>query len=352
MVFVPWNFHVKSTHIASWAIVPMLAVNAWRLTLLFVVSGFASRALIGRSAGAGAFVRTRSWRLLVPLAFGIVVIMPAQPWVELVTKHGYTGGLIAFWLGDYFSMGTIAGVPVPTWNHLWFVAYLWVYSALLAVFAIAPSVAIARGFDRAFGGVGVLLIPLTWLVIVHAWWFPMAGETHDLIDDPVAHASYWPAFLFGVGLAGSPATMRAIGRWWPVGAMLAIAGYIFVAAVQVDLLPARGRYFYMLYGTAHAVQQWSAIVALIGMADRWWRDRPVHAAVIEGVFPFYIAHQTIIVAVMYWLLSAGMPGWAEFAVLVTATVVGCALFYLVGRRMAPLRPLIGLRRQPRAAGVT
>ncbi|RZM26079.1 MAG: acyltransferase, partial [Sphingomonas sp.] len=53
MVFVPWNFHAKSHHVERWATVPMLAVNAWRLTLLFVVSGYASRALLARSHGLG-----------------------------------------------------------------------------------------------------------------------------------------------------------------------------------------------------------------------------------------------------------------------------------------------------------
>jgi hypothetical protein len=353
MVFAPWNFHVKSTHISPYATVPMLAVNAWRLTLLFVVSGFASRALFRRQRSAGAFVRDRSWRLLVPLAFGVIVVVPPQAWVELVTKHGYAGGFLSFWARDYFSMRTVTGVSLPAWNHLWFVGYLWVYTVGLAALAVlVRSAGIGRDFDRVFGGAGVVLIPLAWLVGVHAWWFPMAGETHDLVTDALAHASYLPAFGFGFGLAGSPAAMRAIGRWWPVGMVLAVAGYAYIAAVEVRVLPARGPSFYAIYGTAHAAQQWGAVVALIGIADRWWRDRPIRATLIEGVFPFYIAHQTIIVVVMYALLGAGLPGWAEAAILVAATLAGSAAFYLVGRRIGPLRPLIGLRRHPRpSAGV-
>jgi len=46
---------------------------------------------------------------------------------------------------------------------------------------------------------------------------------------------------------------------------------------------------------------------------------------------------------MYALLPAGLPGWAEFALLLVATVAGCFAFYRIGRRVAPLRPLIGLR---------
>ena len=63
----------------------------------------------------------------------------------------------------------------------------------------------------------------------------------------------------------------------------------------------------------------------------------------EAVFPFYLIHQTIIVLVMYALLPAGLPGWAEFACLLVATIVGSIAFYLIGRSITPLRPLIGLR---------
>ena len=64
----------------------------------------------------------------------------------------------------------------------------------------------------------------------------------------------------------------------------------------------------------------------------------------EAVFPFYIIHQTIIVLVEYWLLPLHLAPLAEFAILVLATIAGCWTFYLVGRRIDWLRPLIGLKR--------
>ena len=351
MVFVPWNFHVKSAHVEDWVTLPMLATNAWRLTLLFVVSGYASRALLIRSRGLGGFVANRSWRLLVPLVFGMAVIVVPQPWVELTVKHGYAAGLGTFWLHDYFRVGSIAGVKVPTWNHLWFVAYLWLYTALLAVTVlVAGTMQLQPVFDRVFAGIGVVLVPMLYLVCVHAWWFPMAAETHALVGDWMAHLSYFPAFLFGFGLAGSVPAMAAILRWWQAAAALAVLSYGGILAVELawpgnTIAP---RWVYPPYGAAHAIQQWAAIVALIGVAERWWnRDAPIRRVLTEAVFPFYIIHQTIIIVVMYWLLPAALPGWAEFVILLGATVAGCWAFYLGGRSIGWLRPLIGLR--PRGA---
>lgn len=348
MVFVPWNFHVKSTHIAVWATLPMLATNAWRLTLLFVVSGYASRALLSRSATLAAFARNRTARLLVPLVFGMAVIVPPQPWIELVTKRGYRAPFLHFWWHDYFRFDTFGGIIVPTWNHLWFVAYLWVYTLVLVLLVLlVRGRHLQRAFDRAFAGWGVLAIPCLWYVAIHAWWFQMASDTQTLVDDWMGHLMYFPAFLFGFALARSEAAMRAIVRLWPAGLATALAGFAGVIAVELvwpGNTPAP-RAIYPWYGTAHALQQWGAIVALIGIAERWWNhDRPIRATLTEAVFPFYIAHQTIIVVALFWLLPLALPGWAEFLILVATTVTGSAAFYLIGRRIAWLRPLIGLRR--------
>ena len=87
MVFTPWSFHVKTAQPVEWLSIVMMLTNPWRLTLLFVVSGYASRALLAKSDGVAKFISSRSNRLLVPLAFGIAVMVPPQSWVELVTQR-------------------------------------------------------------------------------------------------------------------------------------------------------------------------------------------------------------------------------------------------------------------------
>lgn len=347
LVFAPWPFHINAVPAVGWVKLPMLAVNAWRLTLLFVVSGYASRALLRRSAGTGAFFADRSIRLLVPLAFGIAVIVPPQPWVELVVRSGYPAGFGHFWLRDYFVFRLVGPLILPTWNHLWFVAYLWVYTMLLAAAAPAGRLPLQRWFDAAFGGWGVLGWPLLWLAAVHGWWFLMAAETHALFGDWVAHASYLPAFLFGFALAGSERAMAAIVRRRHWGLAAAAAGYATIVFVEA-LWPGGGpapRWAYRPYGVAHALQQWGAIVALIALAERHWnRDAPLRLTLSEAIFPLYLIHQTIIVLVMFWLIGSALPPAAAFAALVAATAAGGWAFYLAGRRIGPLRPLIGLRR--------
>src|SRR3546814_15951269 len=99
----------------------------------------------------------------------MAVVVPPQTWVELTTQHGYTGGYLHFWLTDYFRFGTLAGIVMPTWNHLWFVDYLWVYTLVLAGIAALPVGTRAPAwFDRAFGGWRAMVLPALYLVLLEA----------------------------------------------------------------------------------------------------------------------------------------------------------------------------------------
>lgn len=352
MVFVPWGFHVKTAAPADWVAVPMLLPNAWRMTLLFVVSGYASRALLSRQPEPGPFIARRSGRLLVPLVFGMAVIVPPQSWIELVLNHGYDHGYTWFWLHVYFRFDTFYGIKLPTWNHLWFLAYLWVYTLVLALFLPLGSSKAQELFDRVFGGWRALVLPIPWLLFWRVLVFLRGEETHDLFGDGIAHLAYFPAFLFGFALAGSPPVMAALTARWRVSLVLALASYALVALAEA-IWPGNTvapDWAYAIFRPAREVQTWASIAALIGIAERYWnRDHHWRKTLTEGVYPFYIVHQTAIIVVAGAILGLGLGPVTEFVVLLVATVAACWIFYLAGRELGPLRVLIGLRAKRKSA---
>lgn len=351
MYFVPWDWHVKIAAPLDWVAIPMLATNSWRLALLFLVSGYASAALVAKLGGSGAFARSRSARLLIPLLFGMMVIIPPQPWVELVGQHGYAPGFLHFWLRDYFGFHKLAGIDLPTWQHLWFVVYLWVYTMLAAlVLAVVPVAARAKMADRAarlLNGGGLLVWPLAVWLLIYAL-FPDHDETHALFNDGPSHLHYLTAFVVGWLLRVRPVLFEAVACWWRVAAVLAVLAFAPIVWVE-STWPGNTvapDWVFPPYHIARQVSGWMAIVALIGIADAWWnRDHPRRAMLAEAVFPFYIVHQTIIVVVGWYLLQGGVGAWPSFLILVAATISGCWLFYAIGRTIGWLRPLIGLQRR-------
>lgn len=348
MYFVPdWDWHIKASHPVEGLQFPMLAVNAWRLPLLFAISGVASRYLLAKGT-ASAFARGRLVRLLPALLFGSFVIVAPQAFVDVTVNHGYRGGFTAFYRSDYFDFSDRLGIILPTWNHLWFVAYLLVYSLILAAaLALPPRLrrALQSGFDRLLVGPALLLVPAAIFFAARMLLARTHPETHNLVNDPMAHIIYFSAFAFGVGVARSAPAWRTIAAAWPAFVATAALGFAVVAAIELrfpgDIDPSEP--WKAAYRLARALECWGAILGLMGLADRFLhRDGPARRYLTEAVFPYYIAHQTIIVIVAFWIRPLGLPNFSAFGILLLATGVGCALFYEMARRSGPLRPLFGL----------
>lgn len=346
MIFVPWDFHINAEQPVEWLEYPMLALNPWRLPLLFLVSGFASRNLLQKLISPGAFMASRTRRLLIPLIFGMAITVPPQPWVELIVKHGYSADYWTFITTDYFHFNKLGGLDLPTWNHLWFVTYLFVYTGLLVLIAMplnGRAAWLQRTFDMVFGGWRVIVVPVLIFFLIRQWLYPVYDESHALIGDWAAHALYGFSFFFGFGMARSVTTWTAIRQHHLLAYAIAIVGgAIFLGTETLsdeavsDTLLAGARF-------ARSLFAWGMIVSLIAIADRYWdHDRPSRSMWVEAVFPFYIIHQTIIILVYWWMMELAWPWPMEFAVIVTATVAGCWVFYRLGREVPGLRMLIGL----------
>lgn len=352
MVYVTWEYHVKSHH-ASAAIEPlMLLLNPWRLILLFVVSGIAMR-FMADALGPRDFFIARVGRLLPPLLLGMFVIVPPQSYYEIAQALSAGRGLPGVSLENFYLRYVTASggwcsaegcLDTPTWNHLWFVAYLIIYSALLTLLVPILRRVPAR-LGRLIDGPGLFLLPWAYLTIARDLLFPQFGETRALIDDWYLHAVYLPAILFGYAIARVDTVFARAARWrWTMlgCALVTWATLPGLRAALGESAPSEALVTAMR--AMREAQAWSAILAAIGFFHHHLRnaDGPVRRTLTHAVFPFYLIHQTIIVAAAYHLDRLEWPVWIEAPVLIAMTSLGCWLFYEAGRRIGPLRIWIGL----------
>jgi len=97
-----WDFHLKSSHTAEWLQYPMLFLNRWRMELLFLISGLAVHFLRGRTSLPGLAWK-RTVRLVLPLLFGMAVVVPIQPYVQGLSnglvQPGFGAFLLRYWSG-------------------------------------------------------------------------------------------------------------------------------------------------------------------------------------------------------------------------------------------------------------
>lgn len=353
MYYVSWDWHVKSPF-AGDAIEPLMLLSSpWRLGLLFLVAGVASSFMLATRRPA-AFVRQRSWRLLLPLIFGMFVIVPPQAYFEVVEKVGYQGSYSAFmqlYVSAYPGFCRADDcLDMPTWNHLWFVAYLWVYSLVLAGLLALCGARLGRMAAKVAAqlhGWRLLVLPVAVLGLIRMLLVSRFPSTHDLMADWFNHAHYLTLFVLGAMLGRASIVwphMQAM-RWTALAlAMSCWAALIvyFSLPESVTLDPALHSWR-LAMRLVYALCAWSAMVAAIGFAHRHLNaDSAARRYLSQAVFPVYIVHQTLIVSIAHLIKPAKVAPAAEGLVLIVLTVcLSFAIFELV-RRVALLRPLFGL----------
>lgn len=338
-----WPWHLKSAHAAEWLQWPMRALNLWRLDLVFLVSGLSLGLLMRRDRPVAALWRERSARLLLPLAFGMAVVVPYQAYAQALAGGFIEPGLGAFlWRyaqGGPWPAAAFDGAHVGiTWNHLWFLPYLWLYTSvlLLARRALAP---LAVRFV-ALRGVALLGLPLLPLVAGSLLLRPHFPPTHDLVGDGWLHSVYFSFFVYGWWIGTDAALWREFVRlrWRALG----LAALAFALHVGLRLQLAQPLPWARLAADAVA---WWAVVAVLGFAHHHLnRPWPWLGWARESVYPWYVLHQTLIVAALAWLAPLPLGPVAEPLGVLALTVLGCwALNDGVIRRVGWLRACFGLK---------
>src|SRR5690242_4245583 len=356
MAFSPWPWVIKASAPVGWLIVPMALLTPWRLALLFAVSGYASRRLYEKSPSVRAFLASRNKRLLIPLAFGMVAIAPIEVWIR-VREAGYAHGLGHFWAVDYWRWGRFFGVDMPSWEHLWFVAYLWAYTAILCALVVGDTALprrLSSLIERLAHRSRLLWLPAAGLALAKLSLMFVVPERQGLTTDWGGHAAYLPIFLFGFALGGTEALWPSLRRLFGPSLTVALLSGTIVAALELHYVDhdAPSHAVMALDRLARLAMAWSMILVLFHVAQTWWnRDHRWRATLVEAVFPFYIIHHPIIIVTVWALAPLHFGNAAEFVVVLAVTVAGCAAFYGIGRRIGWLRPLIGLgpKRLPTAA---
>ncbi|MBE7367693.1 acyltransferase family protein [Ramlibacter pallidus] len=341
-----WHWHLKSPDAATWLQWPMRALNLWRMDLVFLVSGLAFGFLQRGGTGRPGLLRQRSWRLLLPLAFGMLVVVPFQPYAQALangsTGPGFVDFLRRYFGGGPWPRGAFDGSDFGiTWNHLWYLPYLWLYTAaLLLVLPWLRQGAGAR-LHAAFlrlRGWRLVAWPLAPLALWSLLLWPHFPPTHDLVGDAWLHAVYFTLFLYGwwIGVdAGWWAEVLRL-RW----NLLALSGAAFVAYLTLRALASGPTLAARL---AADLYLWTTVLALLGWAHRLlnrpWRWLPWAN---ESVYPWYVLHQTVIIVLVFWLAPLRWPAVLEAPVVVAGTILGCWGLTAVIRRSRWLRPLFGL----------
>ncbi|MFC3092968.1 acyltransferase [Alteromonas sediminis] len=349
-----WGWHIKSEHQSVWLQDVMILSNQWRMSLLFFLSAMALSLFQLRYPDQGV-ITLRSKRLLVPLIFGMLVIVPPQLFIELHETSDYNASYLSF-LADYYNLNTTLAeerhspLGLLTWNHLWFLPYVFVYSVfalLLRPFLvkICKLNTLQAASLWSFVGVLVGVMSVIWLTMRRE--FPV---THDLVNDWYSHAKYFWVFIVGYCLPhlGSLWTEIIRRRWYLLS--IAVSCYAFLIADRHDAWSLLADQFEhslavrSLYAVIVTLNHWAWILCLVGLAGAYLRfsNRLLKYA-NEAILPWYIMHQTLIIVAAAWLKPQSLSVGVELLLITSFTLVGCGLTFELVKRVNVGRWLFGLK---------
>lgn len=346
MFFVPWSFHLKNNELYPDLQIPMRFLNGWRLPMLFMISGMGTAFALGTRSGS-AFLKERFVRLMIPLLFGMLVVVPPQVYLEKVSTGVVSGSYFEFWPQHALEGGAYPEGNI-SWHHLWFLPYLFLYSiVLLPIFLFMNRhednilVRWVRTFSSSRFGLYLLLIPLfMWEVLLEPY-FP---TTHALIGDWYCFMNGMTFFFYGFLLVRSGDSFRDNTREYRLQNMMiaisAFVGRIIIEQLYGGILVADlARLLLKLFFS------WAMILSLFGYASIYLNTNSrVLRYANEAVYPFYILHQSVMMVGCYWMMNLNGSFGVKFPLLVLMTFVGTWIIYeCCIRRWRFVRPLFGMK---------
>jgi len=343
------SWHIKNAQTSFGMTVFVAFTDVWIMPLFVILSGMASGlALSFRSSGEYALERVK--RLIVPLVFGMLVIVPPQVYLERLNRSQFHGSYWQFY--PHFFSGVY-----PTgnfsWHHLWFLTYLFAFSMVaLPLFSYLRGEtgrrAVARLASWLDGRRGLLLLAVPPLLpaIFQAALLPIFHGMQTLVTDWARFLAFLALFVYGYLLVSDARLGRALQRCWGVALALGVCLTVVLAFILINHDPG------LSYSPASigfrvvaSFNTWFWLVAILGAGRRFLSfNRPILRYANEAVLPFYVLHQTVIIMIGYYVVKwhTGIP--QKYLFISTTALIATLLAYdLLVRRTNVTRFLFGMK---------
>ena len=357
------GWHVKSPKTSEASMMVTILAVQWMMPLFFILSGIGIYHALANHRWPQYLV-SRVKRLLVPLLFGIfVIIAPWQVYLERISHRQFEGSFWSFypryfegWYGVQEG-GNFAWMGI----HLWYLEFLFVFSIVtLPLFLYLRSSSGSRlmgSLARFLSKPWAIFLPALPIAIVEfVANLPPISESVFGNDDFGGWSTlpYLTLLIIGYILATSEGLARAMERHRVHGLLAGILSFllgwiVYEASEQWSVVPRE-----LLMSFLRGIICWSCLVAICGFASRYLRfSNGFLKYANEAVLPFYILHQTVILTIGFYVIRLNTSLWVEYLIIVfSAFAVTVTVYEPLVKRFNALRFLFGMKLRRRPNGVS
>ena len=319
--FQPWGVFIgfiQNSEALEGLWTPMSMLNVWRIPLLFFVSGMGVCFAMGKRNWKQLMIE-RTRRILVPLFFGIVGIVPLH---------------ILLWQKYYMQDLSYSLHP----GHLWFLGNIFLYVLILSPLFFY----LKRNENSRFPSWIKKLFrnPLSFLLIIVLF----IGEILAINPESFElYAMTWHgfflgllAFLFGFsGVYSGDVFWQNLRNWRWIFFAIALGLYL----VRLFIFDLKSPYYLT------SIESCSWIFSLLGFANRYL-NRPSRALTYlsRGAYPIYILHMVFLYLASYFIFPISFSPLLKLLLVIVVTLAGCfGVYEFIIRRITIIRPLFGVK---------
>lgn len=338
------DWHVKNATTNMAASVYRALVEFWGMPLFFLLAGAGTYFAL-KVIKPWQYIQERTLRLVVPLIFGMLIIVAPQAYYEAVNHGAIVNGNI---FQIYFQY--LKTLPDLNWYHLWFLEQLFIFS-IVALPIIVPlgkmNESIISRLASKFQNPLTLLLLVVLSFAVNAFVYPdgfwgaHAWSGWNILNNLLF-------FVIGYLFQANERIIEMIKKagWFALFLGGAASAYLFTFVDELsNPLDYYGTSRYILSQFVQSVNTWAWIFAILALASKYLTgtNRFLKYA-NEAILPFYILHQTVIIVIGFYVVqwNSGI-GLKYLVISSTSFITIMAIYELLVRRFNMLRFLFGMR---------
>ncbi|KPA12097.1 glucan biosynthesis protein [Candidatus Magnetomorum sp. HK-1] len=347
MIFVLWPFHIKNSDLDPYLSMMNVFLGIWNMPILFFVAGSAAWfSLTYRNIRT--FITERIYRLLIPLIFGIFLLIPPQVYFERLQQGLWNKSFFSFYptfFQGFYPEGNFS------WNHLWVIAYLFFISLLvLPITRIIDSRKSSRWICRLStfanrpGGIFLFALPLALSEAILRPYFPQGIK--DIIHDWANVSFYSMCYLYGYIMVSDVRFGTAINRHRRIALILGTLFTIIICYYSIARthLSSYAYTFFFHFLCGFNIWFWM-IVLLAYVRESFSFSNKFLRYFNHAVLPFFMIHQTIIIVIGYYIVSLDASVSSKFwSILILSFFIVWLLYEVLVRRFFIFRFIFGLKK--------
>ncbi len=303
----------------------IVLVNPWFMPLLFVIAGISARyALENRTVKE--FMKQRFWKLMVPFLAGMVILVPFQTLYARKYFQGYEGGILENWKYFFTHFTDLTGYDGAfTPGHLWFILFLFIISVTaLGLFHFIP-------YKKTGAFVEKMPVYAVIFLFIPVWLMYYLGN--------------FGGFSLGKNLALYLAGYYVLGNDTIIDKLERNLKWLAGLFLLTETVSAAVYYKYSYYGDLWVnFTGWVSVLAVLAAGKKFLNKKTGFTEYFNRAsYPVYILHQSILVALAYYVVQTEIPLPAEAFLICAGSFLLTILSYHIIGAVPILRKTAGIR---------